>query len=169
MFEQSRKPRRQMTLAVITVLLVAAFGYGVHLLFAPDRFPMNFVRGPLVKPAPNLLFGPYPVESELLRLKRMGVVEVVSLLDANSPVEGPLVSRERERVERLGMRFVNRPVPVSYAVTGGDDGVLDEIARYIEDNPVPLRYVHCYLGRHRVKLIQARLGLIPHEGAIVIE
>lgn len=169
MFEHTQKPRRQTAIALLTILLLAGFGYGVYLLFAPNHFPMSFVRGPVVSPSEHLIFGPYPVEEELLRLKRMGVVEVVSLLDADSPVEGELVARERELVERLGMRFVNRPVPVSYAVTGGEDVVLDAIKRYIEDTPVPLRYVHCYLGRHRVKLIQQRLGLIPAEGDIIVE
>ncbi len=169
MFERTRKPRRQTPIALLTILLLSTFGYGVYLLFSPDSFPMNFVRGAVVRPTEHLIFGPYPVEEELLRLKRMGVVEVVSLLDANSLIEGPLVSRERTLVERLGMAFVNRPLPVSYAITGGKDQVLDAITDYIKDNPVHLRYIHCYLGRHRVKLIQDRLGLLVREGSVVIE
>jgi hypothetical protein len=159
MFEQTEKPSRQRTLILFTALLLAGFVFAVYLVFSPDQFPMSFVRGPVVRPAPDLIFGPYPVEEELLKLKRMGVVEVVSLLDANSPIEGELVARERQRVEGLGMTFVSHPLPVSFAATGGDPEILGRVADYIRDNPVSLRYVHCYLGRHRVQLVRDVLGL----------
>lgn len=149
---------RSRTILVVTALCLAAFGYGVFLLFAPDRFPMNFARGPVARPAPDLIVGPYPVEAELLRLKRMGVVEVLSLLDAVSPVEGELVVRERNLVERLGMRFVNIPVPVG-ALLAGDGGWETRTAGHIRANPVSLRYLHCYLGRHRVKRVLTALNL----------
>ena len=168
MFEKAKKPSQQRLFILLTALLVTGFAFAVYLVFTPDQFPMSFVRGPVVKSAPNLIFGPYPVEEELLKLKRMGVVEVVSLLDANSPVEGALVARERQRVEGLGMTFVNYPLPVSFAVNGGVPAVLDRVAGYIRDNPVALRYVHCYLGRHRVKLVRGVLGLAEPEPVLEV-
>jgi len=157
MFESTTHPSRQRTLLLVTVLLLAGFAYMVYLVIAPDHFPMSFVRGSVTKPAHGLMFGPYPVEEELLKLKRMGVVEVVSLLDADSPIEGPLLERERALVEKLGITLVNYPLPVSFAATGGDPEVLARVADYIRGNPVSLRYVHCYLGRHRVKLVEGQL------------
>jgi len=157
MFESTTHPSRQRTLLIATLVLLTGFAYVIYLVMAPDHFPMSFVRGPVTKPVDGVIFGPYPVEEELLKLKRMGVVEVVSLLDANSPIEGPLLRREQALVEKLGITFVNHPLPVSFAATGGDPEVLARVAGYIRDNPVSLRYVHCYLGRHRVKLVEGAL------------
>lgn len=149
---------RSRAMPLITVLLLAAFGYGVYLLFAPNHFPMNFARGPVSWASPELLVGPYPVEGELLELKRMGVVEVVSLLDAGSPVEGELEAQERERVERLGLRYVNFSAPVG-SLMADDQPWATATASHIRANPVALRYLHCYLGRHRIKPVLHALDL----------
>lgn len=160
MFEATPKRLRQWPLWVLTAGFLGLFGWGVFLLFAPDHFPLNFARGTVVRMAPDLLFGPYPVEEELRRLKRMGVVEVVSLLDTGSAVEAELVDRERPRVEALGMRFVSLPVPLAALAGGGDDAVA-RAAAYLRVHRASLSYVHCYLGRHRVALLEAALGLAP--------
>jgi len=166
MFEATQHPKRQTTLWVLTAVVMLGFVFAVFLVLAPDRFPVNFVRGEVVKVREDLLLGPYPVEEELRVLKRLGVEEVVSLLDADSPVEGHLVARERKLVETLGMRFVNIPFPVSEVIREPEEKRLAGIAWHIESHPASLRYVHCYLGRHRVMLLREHMNLadisLPH-------
>ncbi len=154
MFDASRKAHRQLLLRIVTILGVFAFGFGIYLLFTPTAPPLKFVRGPVVQISDSILLGPYPVDSELRELKRLGVTEVVSLLDATSPVESQLLASEKRRVERLGFIFTNYPIPVSRVVRGADPPVMEAIASHLSRSTEGLRYVHCYLGRHRVGMVQ---------------
>lgn len=142
-------------------LLIAAFAgifaYGVWNLFQPDAFPMSFVRGQAREAAPNVIVGPYPTDGELRLLAKNGVTEVVSLMDPESVVESKLVAEEKELVASRGLRFRNFPMDFQDMNGQKSLGALEEAVQRISARGGEKLYVHCYLGRHRVGMVEAAL------------
>lgn len=142
-------------------LLTAAFlslvGYGVWNLFQPDVFPMSFVRGDVREVAPGVLAGPYPTEAELKILARNGVVEVISLMDPESTVESRLVAEEKKLVSAKGLRFQNYPMDFQDMNGPRSAGGLEQTMERLSKRGGEKVYVHCYLGRHRVGMVEAAL------------
>lgn len=142
---------------VLTFIFICAFAYGVWNLFQPDAFPLSFVRGQAREAAPNVIIGPYPTEAELRLLSKNGVTEVVSLMDPESAVESKLVEEEKRLVANQGLKFQN--FPMDFKDMRGEksiralEGALERIAARGQDRI----YVHCYLGRHRVGMIEEAL------------
>lgn len=130
------------------------FAYGIYNVYKPDHLPMSFVRGEVRAIGPGVIVGPYPTEPEMRRLKRLGVVELVSLMDPGNPVESPLVAKEAESARGLGLGHV--VFPMGFVDLGSDANTarVEEALGYVlantpEEGEGKL-YVHCYLGRHRV-------------------
>jgi len=142
-------------------LIMAAFvmlaAYGVWNIFQPDVFPMSFVRGEVREIAQGVLGGPYPTEAELRLLARNGVVEVISLMDPESAVEASLVKEEKRLVAGMGLRFRNFPMDFQNMNSPGSVIGLENALSRISERGAQKIYVHCYLGRHRVGLIEAAL------------
>lgn len=141
----------------ITAVFIALVAYGVWNLFQPDRFPMSFARGEVREAVPGVLIGPYPTADELKVLKRNGVREVMSLMDPESVAESALVRSEKELVLKEGLVFSNYPMDFK-DMNGARSakGVEDAVDRLSRRGNTKV-YVHCYLGRHRVGLVEAAL------------
>lgn len=142
---------------IITAVFVALVAYGVWNLFQPDRFPMSFARGEVREAVPGVLVGPYPTEDELKVLKRNGVREVMSLMDPESVAESALFRSEKELVSKAG--FVFSSYPMDFKDMDGErsaKGVEEAVDRLLKRGDTKV-YVHCYLGRHRVGLVEAAL------------
>jgi len=142
---------------IIMAVFIGLAAYGVWNVFQPDVFPMSFVRGEVREFAPGVLGGPYPTEAELRILKRNGVVEVISLMDPESAVESKLVADEKKLADSKGLRFLNYPVDFKDMSSPESAAALDKAMSRIAMRGDKLVYVHCYLGRHRVGLLEKAL------------
>lgn len=144
-------------LRLIMATFIALVVYGVFNLFQPDVFPMSFVRGNVREAAPGVLVGPYPTEAELDLLVRNGVVEVISLMDPESAVESALVEEEKRLVAEMGLIFRNFPMDFRDMTGEKSAKGLAEALQRVRAKGAEKLYVHCYLGRHRVGLVEAAL------------
>ena len=138
----------------ITAVFAALFAYGIFNVFKPDIPPLSFVRGTVREISPGVLVGPYPSESEMYRLKAMGVRVVISLMDPGSQVESMLVVEGKARAEDYGMEYHNFPINLMEMEGEASKASVAEAigrARPAEGRKV---YVHCYLGRHRASIFE---------------
>lgn len=142
---------------LITATFIALVSYGVWNLFQPDKFPMSFVRGDVREVATGVLAGPYPTEAELNILMRNGVVEVISLMDSESAIESRLVETEKKLVADKGLRFLNYPMDFQDMNGHKSAGGLEKALARISARGGEKLFVHCYLGRHRVGMLEAAL------------
>ena len=139
---------------VITAFFLAVFGLGLYSAFRPESYPLRFIRGEVRPIADNVLIGPYPGSHEWKRLRdRMGVDVMVSLMDPSSRVEGGFVREERAMARKYGMEFMNYPMDFMRLSDRATRETAERLARYIIRSGGNRRfYVHCYLGRHRVRV-----------------
>lgn len=144
-------------LRLIMTAFVMLVAYGIWNLFQPDNFPMSFVRGEVREAAPGVLVGPYPTEAELKILARNGVVEVISLMDPESAVESRLVEEEIKLVSLRGLRFQNYPMDFKDMNGQKSAAGLEQTMERLSKRGGEKFYVHCYLGRHRVGIVEAAL------------
>lgn len=142
---------------LITAVFMGLVAYGVWNLFQPDRFPMSFVRGEVREVADGVLAGPYPTEAELKLLERNGVVEVMSLMDPESTVESSLVEEEKKLVAARGLRFSNFPMDFQDMSGPKSVAAVETAVERLSRRGGEKVYVHCYLGRHRVGLVEAAM------------
>jgi hypothetical protein len=150
------KNRTEKKLYLIILVFIAVFGYGVYNLFHPEQFPMQLVRGEAVQVREDLILGPYPSSEEFLKLKRMGVTVIVSLMSPDVPVEAPLVQEENRLCRKYEFTCVNFPLQFLTLHSDFNKQQVEEAVKFIQSTPAK-KYIHCYLGRHRVALIQERL------------
>ena len=141
---------------LVMAVFIGLFAYGVWNLFRPDAFPISFVRGEVREVSSVVLVGPYPSKDELKVLAGKGVVEIVSLMDPRLAIERPLVEEEERMASELKFAFFNFPIDFSNMEGGGSREELDKAVKHLSDrNDRTKVYVHCYLGRHRVALLEA--------------
>jgi hypothetical protein len=99
----------------------------------------------------EFLFGPYPTEHDLLRLKGEGITAVVSLLHpAVVPFEPKLLEDEKQITESIGLRLVH--VPMLPWVSENKESI-NKIIELAESGKGKY-YVHCYLGKDRVGVVK---------------
>lgn len=139
---------------LLVLFFAGLFSYAVYNVYRPDTGPMSFVRGAARELGPNVIIGPYPTQEELARLKKRGVVEVISLMDGDSTVESLLVSEEKKSVAAVGLGFANFPMDFSRLESDGNMRHLADAVRYVLALDKTKVYVHCYLGRHRVGIFE---------------
>ena len=150
---------------IITVALLVALptSYGIYNIFKPEHYPMKFFRGEVIKVSETLLLGPYPSEREIKYLKKLGVMEIISLMDPSMPFESTLIERGKQLAEKNNLKFQN--VPLSYLPNlhskeniARVDDLVSSLAH--ESNKI---YIHCYLGRHRTTLVKERYYQVLQE------
>ena len=147
--------RSNLKINTLTLVCVSVFGYGVYNLFEPDRFPLRFVRGDAIQLDERVSLGPYPSQREFHRLRRMGVTTFVSLMSPDFPVEAPLIRQEENLCNQVGVTCRNFPMNFSDVDSAANVEQADAVIAFLKSQPGKI-YVHCYLGRHRIKLIQQR-------------
>lgn len=137
-------------------ILIGVLAYFV--LITPDNPIMRALRGEISDISSNVITGPYPVSSDFEKLKKNGVIKVVSLLDPAIPYEKSLLDQERVEAKRLQIEFVNYPM---ISILGHKMGVnYEKNAAAAADDIAASKgkvYVHCYLGIHRIMVVKKRL------------
>lgn len=99
----------------------------------------------------EFLFGPYPTEHDLLRLKGEGITAVVSLLHpAVVPFEPKLLEDEKQTTEKIGLRLIEVPMLPWISENKESINKIIEIA----EGGKGKYYVHCYLGKDRVNVVK---------------
>lgn len=129
------------------VLLIACSGIFYSLL-TTDNLALKQVRSTLLETKFGYTFGPYPDEIEIENLKESGYEGIVTLLSPTIPFEKILLEKEIKTAKRLGMKIYS--IPMLPWISGNEEAItkLKEISRKDKNR----LYIHCYLGRHRVKI-----------------
>lgn len=155
-------PRLVLVVLFMALLLVMALGN--FDLLEPYLFPLHMVQGRIVAYGGNITVGHYPQRYQLEKLKRERGIDLdVSLLDPDLPQERVLNAQVAEAAAGLGIAF--KSVPLTYLDLDGarNRARIAQLASYLRANRSRKVYIHCYLGRHRVKAVTdelARQGLI---------
>jgi len=115
----------------------------------------------------NILIGPYPHFDELERLhNKAGVDVVVSLLNVSLPQENALFNREKLIADKIGVKLYSYPMTYLKFRSEQNRIAADNLIALINHSKNKKIYIHCYLGRHRVKYIKEKLfeaGLISNK------
>ncbi len=101
----------------------------------------------------EFVFGPYPEKERLAELKAEGYTAVVTLMSrAVAPFEPVLLDKEIKAARETGLELIHVPmlpwISSNDHAAAGIRELLDRGGKY---------YVHCYLGRDRVRLFQRML------------
>jgi tetratricopeptide (TPR) repeat protein len=141
---------------IVSILLVGALG--VWLISNPQNWFTRLFQARIADFDARVVVGPYPSEDDFAALRANGVQTDVSLLDPQLPYESSLLVREKALAAKYGITFVNFPMESFFGTRVGRD--YDQEARlaaaYVEHAKGRV-YVHCYLGMHRVKAVEAVL------------
>ncbi len=145
--------RTESKVRILIIVFIGLFAFGIYSAFRPESYPLKFIRGDVRPVADNVIIGPYPEKKELARLKNnMGVDVLVSLMDPASIVEGGFVEKEKKLASKYGMEFMNFPMDFLHLSDKSNKDRAIELTQYILKTKDKIFYVHCYLGRHRVKV-----------------
>lgn len=147
-------------LAIIISFFILLFAYGIYNLFQPDRFPISFVRGKAYQLNEEIIMGPYPSAKEMLRLKRLGVTTFINLMSLEVPIEHQLIKKQLRLCKKFDL--VCRNFPLSFIILKSKSNLdqVEAVINYVKTVPGK-KYIHCYLGRHRVELVKTRLEEEP--------
>lgn len=150
-------------MALVGVMMLSNFD-----LLEPYLLPLHMARGRVVAYGERVTMGPYPHTDELKRLnKERGVDLDLSLLDEDLPQERALNAALAERAQKLGVAF--KRVPLKYLKMEGAEhkARLAEMVAFLRADSRHKVYIHCYLGRPRVKEVHdelVRQGIIRENG-----
>lgn len=146
-------PFRIMFKPLIWTLLGVSAVYAI--LITPANPIMRIFRREISDIASNVIIGPYPVESDIKRLKDNGIVTIISLLDPNLPYENQLLKQEISLAKQYKLQLLNFPMA---SILG------QKLGAYYENNAQAAAdaiakakgkiYLHCYLGIHRVATVK---------------
>jgi CheY-like chemotaxis protein len=96
-------------------------------------------------------FGAFPAEGSFPRLRRQGYTAVVSLLHpAIIPFEPRMLQTERSGAEKSKLRLIGAPM---FPWILGNEESLQQLLVLSTQKDARF-YVHCYLGRDRVRMVQ---------------
>ncbi|MEW5906255.1 MAG: hypothetical protein AB1734_05665 [Elusimicrobiota bacterium] len=102
----------------------------------------------------EFVFGPYPEKERLAELKAEGYTAVVPLMSrAVAPFEPVLLEKEIKAAREIGLELIHVPM---LPWISSNDHVDAEIRKLLDRGGK--YYVHCYLGRDRVRLFQRMLA-----------
>lgn len=154
-----------MKIWILTIFCILLFGYGIYKVYAPENFPISFVKGTVRRLNEKVLVGPYPSEHEFYRLRKIGVNKVISLLNPNMPFESSLLKIERDVAKDYGMEFINIPLGYLRLALESNKDQLSNILDEIIASGDKVVYVHGYLGRYRMEFVAKGLESRMVEGA----
>lgn len=144
------KSTRNKWLALLAILAVAGFAAGVWVLLNPASFVVQPWRAQQSVTSARFVFGPYPVQADLERLKDEGVTTIISLLNPKVPYEAVLLEEEKKRAGKLGLEVHNFPMGSILGQRFGEDYERNSrAAAQTAINTPGTVYIHCYLGLHR--------------------
>jgi hypothetical protein len=97
-------------------------------------------------------------------LKRQGTTVDLSLLNLSLPQEVALHEQQKMYGVKEGIEVLSFPLSYLNLESAENKETVSNVASYIRHNSGKKIYIHCYLGRHRVKVVEdelSRQGLIP--------
>ncbi|HBE89287.1 MAG TPA: hypothetical protein DDW67_09140, partial [Elusimicrobia bacterium] len=101
----------------------------------------------------EFVFGPYPEKERLAELKAEGYTAVVPIMSrAVAPFEPVLLDKEIKAAREIGLELIHVPM---LPWISSNDHVEAEIKKLLDRGGK--YYVHCYLGRDRVRLFRKML------------
>lgn len=131
---------------VPSAVVIAAAG-SLWLWLSPQA--MIQAGPPPREPEAPFTIGPYPDQHRMKQLKAAGYTGVISLLHpAVVPFEPKLLGDERENAREAGLEFIHAPM---LPWVSGNEGALETI-RAVARRDTGYYYIHCYLGRDRVRV-----------------
>lgn len=133
-------------------------------IIEPYLYPLHLVQGKIRDLAPDIVIGHYPHRNEVRALKKRGVVMDISLLNLSLPQELVLHEQLKRNAAKEGIEVYS--FPLGYLNLDGKESreTVSQVVSFIRQNKGKKMYIHCYLGRHRVKVVEDELrrqGLIP--------
>lgn len=149
---------------VVFMGLIVAMVLSNFDLLEPYLYPLHAARGRITPYGENITIGHYPHMYELERLKKERNIDLdVSLLNNSLPQERVLNDLLVKRTQKLGIGF--KSVSFNYFDLDGAENKarMAELIDFLKANSSRKVYIHCYLGRHRVKKVHDELvkqGLI---------
>lgn len=145
----------------ILLILFAAGAIGAFacykILLNPNSRIMLLLQGKISNIDSRVITGPYPSERDFIMFKKNGIGLDVCLLNPALPYEKPLIEAEKKLAEKYNIEFVNYPMNPVSSMMGAKGG--EKNREYSEEAVEKIMatnkkvYLHCYLGRHRVKII----------------
>ncbi len=150
-----KKSLRNKLLILGACLALLGGAAGVWVLLHPASFVVQPWRAQQSVTGARFVFGPYPVDADMHRLKAEGITTIISLLNPQLPYEAALLDDEKERAERLGMRVLNFPMGSILGQRFGAD--YERNSRAAADAAIASPgtvYIHCYLGLHRAASVR---------------
>jgi len=155
-------------LVIVFMALVGAMALGNFDLLEPYLFPLHAAQGRITSYGSNITIGHYPQTYELEQLKKERGLDLdISLMSNDLPQEKVLNEQLALRTRKIGIGFKN--FPLSYVKLDGAEnkGRIEQLVKFLRANSSRKVYIHCYLGRHRVKAVRdelVRQGLIRDPG-----
>lgn len=164
---------RLLLFSIFIVYLIFAFLVYFD-YFEKYLYPLHLIQGDVEILSDNILIGPYPHVDELRRLKKtQGITDVISLLNTEMPQEKALYKREEKVAQIVGVSLFSYPMSYFNLNSEGNKKTVDEIVSFIKNMGGQRKvYIHCYLGRHRTKVIKERLideGLVKRKRMVRLE
>jgi phytol kinase len=133
----------------VIALVTACAGSAVWLWLTPEV--MGSRMRAETRAGSSFTFGPYPTEDRLAALERDGYTAVISLLHPGVvPFEPKLLADETAAAERVGIELIHLPMLPWIA---DNTEAMDRIETLAREG-TGRYYVHCYLGKDRVRLLQ---------------
>jgi tetratricopeptide (TPR) repeat protein len=150
---------RRTALLLVGLAVVVGSAGAWWMLVTPDNPVTQLFRRKITDVDARVVLGPYPGERDLRLLKQNGVGLIVSLLDPAIPYESTLLDRERRLAGQIGIPVLNFPMSSILGKKFGnyyDDSAAKAAAAIAATGEKT--YLHCYLGVHRIKVVQALLA-----------
>lgn len=143
--------------AVLLAVFLSVPVYLVLLHFAavePYLYPLHRLQAGATQVREGVLVGPYPDYARLVELQHGGYRTVVSLLSPGILYERSLIQRERGYAQALGLRYHDFPMSSEEPPDSPRNAAaLRAIGRLLESSPGDATYIHCYLGKHRSRVV----------------
>jgi len=128
---------------------------GFALLTQPTNPILGPFRGEITNVDSRIVIGPYPTEDDFKILSAHQVTTIVTMLDPNLPYERVLLDRERGLAKKYGMTLLSFPMTsILGQRMGGDYQKNADAAADAVIAATGKVYLHCYLGIHRVKVVE---------------
>lgn len=158
-----RSPLRHVRLGIPALCLALAAGT-LWLWMTPQLLGANM--GGEERVSASFTFGSYATEERMRELEREGYTAVISLLHPLVvPFEPKLIADGRAAAARTGINYINVPM---LPWVGDNSESLAEIERLARQSRGKRYYVHCYLGKDRVRLVKRLIQEIDPGARIAV-
>ena len=153
--------RRRKLLAATGISCVCAAAACVTFFFLLDTDAMLLTGrlGQETTENERVTFGSYPDAPRMEELKEQGYDGIITLLNPAIPFENVLLEEEQQNGEDVGIPVYSYPM-LPWVSENAES--LEEIRQLVGQGDRRF-YIHCYLGKHRVDLVQRELSSATRE------